>query len=226
MSCLKWIHQNVAENLFLVWTQFSLFNALCVEIHVEDFCLFRIPYGKQQDAGLSALHTKSDPRGELAEGHSVGVIALGVEQFEADVDEGLQHGRPSSGAWLSPFRLPDGSVYIKRGQRLLPVHRLHGQGERRQSKNIPLLRQELPGKAHQSRGRSIKTNFGCINREVLKSNFKPFMNQKSVVYIHSWIIYGRLRGAARTGKENVPRILITPKLLFFRDWTSDSFVVI
>lgn len=86
-----------------------------------------------QDAALSELLTETDPRGELAEGHSVGVIAMGVKQFEADVDEGLQHGRPGSGAWLSPFCLPNSSVHVERRQRLLPVHRLHGQGEGRQN---------------------------------------------------------------------------------------------
>lgn len=85
------------------------------------------------DAAHPGLLTETDPRGELAEGHCIGVIAVAVEQFEADVDEGLQHGRPPSGAWLSPFRLPNGSVYVERGQRLLPVHRLRGGGEGRQS---------------------------------------------------------------------------------------------
>lgn len=68
---------------------------------------------ESHDAALPALLTKSDPRGELAEGRSVGVIAMGVEQFEADVDEGLQHGGSGSGARLSPFRLHNGSVHFE-----------------------------------------------------------------------------------------------------------------
>lgn len=39
------------------------------------------------DAAHPGLLTETDPRGELAEGHCVWVIAVAVEQFEADVDE-------------------------------------------------------------------------------------------------------------------------------------------
>lgn len=181
---------------------------------------FRNSCGKQyyEDTRLPAVLTETDPRGELAEGHSVGVIAMGVEQFEADVDEGLQHGRPGSGAWLSPFCLPDGSVHVERGQRLLPVHRLHGRGEGRQSvwqkysfasSRIARNRRINPG------AQASKQTSAALTKSCWRANSKPFVNQKSTVYIHSWIINERLRGAARSGKENdVVGILITPKLSF------------
>lgn len=118
----------------------SLSKVLAMEI---DFYFFRMEntITEAQDA---ARLTETDPRGELAEGRSVGVIAKGVEQFEADVDEGLQHCRPGSGAWLSPFRHPNSSVHVERAQRLLPVHWLHRQGEERRNVWQYVLRQELP----------------------------------------------------------------------------------
>lgn len=49
---------------------------------------------------LMVLLTKADPGGQLAEGSSVWVVAVSVKQFKAYINEGLQHGHPSLGAWL------------------------------------------------------------------------------------------------------------------------------
>lgn len=51
------------------------------------------------------LLTKADPGGQLTEGGDVRVVAFGVKQFKAHVDEGLQHGHPCLSAWLGPLRL-------------------------------------------------------------------------------------------------------------------------
>lgn len=61
------------------------------------------------------LLTESDPGGELAEGGGVWVVTLGVKQFKAYINEGLQHRHSCFGAWLSPLRLSDCSVHLQGG---------------------------------------------------------------------------------------------------------------
>lgn len=56
--------------------------------------------------------TEADPGRELAEGGSIWVVALGGKQFEANINEGLQHGHPSLGARLSPLRYSYSSVEL------------------------------------------------------------------------------------------------------------------
>ena len=83
----------------------------------------------------SAIHciivlTEAEPRGQLAERSLVWVIAQGAEQFEANINEGLQHGHPSFCTWLSPLRLSYCSVNLQGGQGFVPVYRLRG-GEKK-----------------------------------------------------------------------------------------------
>lgn len=61
------------------------------------------------------LLTETYPRGKLAEGGSIRVIPLGVEQFKAFINEGLQHVQPCFAAWLSPLRLSHCSVNLQGG---------------------------------------------------------------------------------------------------------------
>lgn len=61
------------------------------------------------------LLTEADPRGQLAKGGGVWVVALGVKQFKAYINEGLQHGHPCLGAWLSPLWLSYCSVDLQGG---------------------------------------------------------------------------------------------------------------
>lgn len=77
------------------------------------------------------LLTEADPGGELAEGNSVWIIASGVKLFKAFIDEGLQHGHPCHGAWLSPLRLSYCSVDLQGGQGFVPVDWLQGEGGRK-----------------------------------------------------------------------------------------------
>lgn len=71
--------------------------------------------------------TESDPGRHLAERRHVRVVAFGVEELQALVDERLQHGQPRPGAGLGPLRLPDRAVDLQGRQRFLPVYRLPGE---------------------------------------------------------------------------------------------------
>lgn len=77
------------------------------------------------------LLTETDPRGQLTEGDSIWVVAEGVKQFKANINERLQHCHPCFGTWLSPLRLSDCSVNLHRGKGFVPVYWLHGEGGRK-----------------------------------------------------------------------------------------------
>lgn len=66
--------------------------------------------------------TEAYPRRELAQGSSVWVVTFGGKQFEANINEGLQHGHPPLSARFSPLRFSYSPVHLQRGQGFGPVY--------------------------------------------------------------------------------------------------------
>lgn len=81
---------------------------------------------------FALLLTEADPGGELAEGSGVWVVTEGAKEFEAHVNEGLQHGHPPTGTRLGPVHSSYRPIDLQRGQGFVPVYWLQGDDGRRE----------------------------------------------------------------------------------------------